>query len=95
MRSYLKIEDNEKVEAVQWNGESAIFYDWERKYGKLPFTYLDFPRMRIQNTPSKTEFVFFASVGDWIVRTKDNIYVAYKDRVFKNLYKENNFFTLQ
>ena len=94
MKTYIDNSTEEKVEAIQWAGESSQFYDWEQKLGKLPFSYLEFPRMRIQNTPSKLDFIFFANPGDWIVKTKANFFQAYRPSVFNLRFKEKTFFTL-
>jgi len=85
---YLDIETNEKVEALPWNGETLIFQEWERKHGKLPFVYSNFPELRIQNSNSNIYGVYSIKIGDWVVRTRMNEYIGFKDSIFKVRYKE-------
>lgn len=88
MLDYKDIETNEKVDAVIWNGDTLVFQDWEYNYGKLPFNFTNFPELKIQNTNSHLHNLYYVKLGDWVVRTRNNVFLGFRDSVFKQRYKE-------
>lgn len=83
MKTYLNKETNEKLEAVQWNGDSSVFQDWQHQLGHLPFTYQQFPRLRIQNTISKIDHMYIVDIGGWVIRDRKNLFKGLKNSQFK------------
>ncbi len=87
MQEFINNETNEKVNAVRWLGETQVFREWQEKWGQfLPFSYHEFPKLRIQNTSSNLEGVSIVNHGGWVVRTRDGHFLGFTDSIFTKRY---------
>lgn len=83
---YQNLKTSEIVDALVWDGNSTIFYAWEEKF-RLPFTYKDFPLLRITNSPRESKFLFLAKIGDCVLLHKDGFVSVCSEQELKENYK--------
>jgi hypothetical protein len=72
------------IEAVQWNGELAVFKPWMDELGSLPFVFAaPLPGMTIKTLEGDMR----AEIGDWIIRGVKGEFYPCKPDIFAATYE--------